>query len=708
MASFQYNISTTGACSNTGTISLQLSGGTPPYTVQWTTPNLGVDTVYSFPSIRTGLSSGEYTVSVNDSTLPTNLQFFINIPVSSGVCAVVSAVENTTCGLDNGSITGSSSSNYSSTNFYLYSGNDEYITSAVTNTNEAIFQNLSAGTYYLFVQDIGGCTGISETIIIEESSPMDFGLYVVPNSSCGGAPLGKLYVTGQTGTAPYTYLWSNNKTTSSITGLTSGNYTVTVTDATGCVVTKNGVIVDVDPVGFGNFIVTQPTCFSSNGVVTLVITGGTAPYYYSASTGNYEISYAQTFTVSGLPTGSYSVTVTDSGFCTFTETTVLLTPNGMSSVSIQGTNSGCSNDSGSIQISVFNGTTPYTYTLVNPNGNTSVVSTNNTTNTFSSLSGGTYFVSVQDFSGCSYGDYVTIVTENLFTITTSTTGTTCGQNNGRIEIVKSTGGTEPYNYSLDGVIQVANTVQSAITLTNISSGPHSVSVSDANGCIQTQQVFIDTSEPLTYSLVSTSCGTGDQGSITAFISSGQPPFTFTWSENVVGNPQSITVSGLTAGTYSVTIVDSLGCSLKRTATVNCTQNLISYQVYVMGNENFQSKSGSKCGLLQMLNEGFYDLTLTNTNCTLLSANFVAKVTVEPLGDVYSSQFFTTTSLLVAPSDNQWYSAIETLLLTIPGIIGVSIDALNNKITIQTNIDGPLQNQIITIDVLIEYDVKCES
>lgn len=708
MASFNYIISTTGACQTTGSISLLLEGGTPPYTVQWITPNLGVDTVYFTPSVRNGLSAGEYTVNVNDSTLPTNLQTFINIPVSSGVCAVVSAVENTTCGDDNGSITGSSSSNYSSTNFYLYSGNGVYISSAITNTNAAIFSNLTAGTYYLGVQDIGGCTGVSETIIIEESSPMDFGLYIVPNSSCGGVPLGKLYVTGQTGTAPYTYFWSNNQLTSFITGLTSGNYTVTVTDAEGCVVTKNGVVEDVQPVGFGNFIVTQPTCFSSDGVVTLVITGGTAPYYYSASSGNYEISYAQTFTVSGLPSGSYSVTVTDSGFCTFTQTTELLTPNGISSVSILGENSGCSDTDGSIQVTVTNGTTPYTYTLITPNGNTRVVSSSNTSNTFSSLSGGTYFVSVQDFSGCSYSDSVTIVTENLFTISSSITGTTCGQNNGRISILKSTGGTEPFNYSLDGIVQVANTIQSAITLTNITSGSHTISLSDANGCVQTQQVFVEGSEPLSYSLYSTTCGTGNQGTITSFISTGTPPFTFDWSSNITGNPQNITVSGLTAGTYSVTIVDSDGCSLRRPFEITCSQNFISYQIYVMGNEEFQTKSGSKCGLLQMLNEGFYDLTIGNTNCNLLNAIFIAKVTVEPLGSVYTSSFFTTNSLLVAPSDNQWYNSIESLLLTIPGINTVDIDALNNKITIQTNVDGPLQNQVITIDVLIEYDIKCES
>lgn len=707
MASFDYIISTTGACPSSGAISILPFGGTPPYTVEWTNPSLGIDYVTLQPSIRSGLSSGTYSVRLNDSTLPVNLEFVVNIPVSSGVCATA-AVQNTTCALNNGSITGSSTSIYSSTNFYLYSGNDTYIASAITNTNSAVFENLTAGTYYLAVQDIGGCTGVSETLIVEESTAMDYGLYVVPNSSCGGSEIGKIYVTGQTGTAPYTYLWNNGQTTSSITGLTSGPYSVQVTDASGCVVSKNATIVDIEPVGFLSFIVTQPTCFSSNGVATIYITGGTAPYYYSASSGNYEISYAQNFTVSGLPSGSYSVTVTDSGFCTFTESTQLLTPQGITSVTIQGTNSTCSDNDGSIQISVLNGTTPYTYTLVKPNGDTSVVSTSNSSNTFTSLSGGTYLATVEDFSGCSYGDYVTIITENLFSISASTTGTTCGQINGQINILKSTGGIAPYNYILDGVVQVANTSQSAITLTNISSGQHTISVSDANGCTQTKQVFIESSEPITYSLISTSCGTGDQGTVTAFISSGVPPFSFTWSENVVGNPQSITVTGLTAGTYSVTVVDSTGCSLRRITNVNCSQNFISYQVYVMGNEEFQSKGGSKCGLLQMLNEGFYDLTTTNTNCSLISADFVAKVTVEPLGTVYTSQFFTTNSLLVSPSDNQWYTAIETLLLAIPGINSVTIDALNNKITIQTNIDGPLQNQIITIDVLIEYDVKCES
>jgi hypothetical protein len=80
--------------------------------------------------------------------------------------------------------------------------------------------------------------------------------------------------------------------------------------------------------------------------------------------------------------------------------------------------------------------------------------------------------------------------------------------------------------------------------------------------------------------------------------------------------------------------------------------------------------------------------------------------VEPLGSVYTSAFFTTTSLTQAPSDNLWYNTIKTLLLSISGVQNVLIDALNNQITIQTYVGGPLNNQIITVDVLINYDITC--
>ena len=179
MAAFDYIISITGDCSstNSGIISILPDGGTPPYSVQWVEPNLGEDIVTLTPSIRYGLSSGTYALRLNDSTLDQNNEFIVNIPVSSGVCCLISDIQNTTCDLDNGSVTGTSSSDFSSTNFYVYTSNDTYITSATTNTNEAIFENLSAGTYYMVAEDLGGCTGKSETFIIQTSTPFTYGLY---------------------------------------------------------------------------------------------------------------------------------------------------------------------------------------------------------------------------------------------------------------------------------------------------------------------------------------------------------------------------------------------------------------------------------------------------------------------------------------------------------------------------------------------------
>ena len=627
MAAFQYTIALTGDCSNTdsGEIQLLIFGGTPPYTIEWVSPSLGTDVVTTNPSVRTSLSADTYSVRVNDSTLPLNQEFYINIPVSSGVCANINSVQSTTCSFDNGSVTGTSSSNYSSTNFYLYLSGDTYVNSATTNTADVVFTNLSAGTYYMIAEDLGGCSGQSANFIVEDSEPFNYGLYVVPNSSCGGTPIGKIIVTGQTGVSPYTYQWSNGETTSSVTGLTSGTYSVQVIDSLGCSLSKEEFLSDVDVLGFGAFTAIQPTCFSSDGVLTLQITGGTAPYYYSASTGNVQIQYGTSFSISGLSAGDYNILVTDSAFCNILVGTSLLTPLGIASVTISSQGTTCSSNGGSITVSVAGGTSPYTYTLIYPDGNTTNVVNSQTNQVFNNLSSGTYSVAVQDASGCSYMDEITLFATNTYTISTEVTGTTCNQDNGSVLITKTEGGASPFDYSLDGIQNVIDTTLSAVTFTNVPSGQHTVTVVDATGCTQTTQVYVAESDPLEFSLYNTSCGEGSDGSLTALISTGTPPYTFNWSNNVANNPQQIQVTGLTAGTYSLTVVDSVGCVLQRETIINCDALYASYQTYVMGGEEFTIQSQTKYGLLQMLNEGFNDLTLGDDNCILNQAIFEANV-----------------------------------------------------------------------------------
>jgi uncharacterized protein (DUF2141 family) len=713
MAAFDYILQVEGDCQNLGLgeISISLVGGTPPYTVEWVSPDLGTDILTTNPSVRYYLDSGNYAVRVNDSTLPINQEFYINIPVSSGVCASVVSVRNSYCGSSNGSVTGSSTSDYSSTKFYLYTNNDVLVTSATTNTSTIVFNSLSPGIYYLVAEDLGGCNGVSPDFIIEDSNDFDFGLYVVPNSSCGGTPIGKIYVTGITGSAPYSYLWNNGAITDSISGLSAGNYSVSVTDSNGCTLTKSASVVNVDPVGFGAFTSVSPTCLSNDGSLTLTITGGTAPFYYSASTGYVEINYLRTFTLSDLGPGNYSIQVTDAGLCSFVASSSLNSPDGFTSVDISTTNSICSSNDGSIIINVEGGVSPYTYVIIGPGGNTQTITSTQTSQTFSDLSSGEYtviasttIIAGDPSSTCSYSEEVTLISQNKFTVTTSITGTTCGNDNGYVQINASSGGTLPYTYSLDGV----NSLNGFYS--GLKSGPHIVSVTDSTGCVQESNINVDSSTRLDFSLYSTSCGTGNSGTITAFIGLGQPPFSFTWSNNVSGNPQQITVSGLTAGTYSLTVVDSAGCSQSRSTSIDCISNTVSYQSYVMCSEIFSVQSPTKLGLLQMLNEGFYDLTSGNTGCNLISATYKVKVLVNPLG--YSAETpisFTSTTLNQAPSDNLYYDAAQNVLSGIPGIGTITIDQLSNEIKIQTAPgDNSLNGQEIILDLIIVYDIMCST
>jgi hypothetical protein len=129
----------------------------------------------------------------------------------------------------------------------------------------------------------------------------------------------------------------------------------------------------------------------------------------------------------------------------------------------------------------------------------------------------------------------------------------------------------------------------------------------------------------------------------------------------------------------------------------------------MGSEVIQIQSPTKLGLLQMLNEGFADLTAGNTNCVLNSAIFTAKVSVLPLGTILTQDFFTSTSLISVPADNVWYNTIDSLVSSILGVQDVIIDQINNQIIItKSTTNDSLNGQEIIIELVIVYDIMCLS
>jgi hypothetical protein len=708
MCTLLYNLSVSGDCTNSGlgAFTVDITGSAPDYSIQWVSPSSGTTALGSGVTTYTieNLSAGTYTFNIIDSCEPVNTIQTVNVAISSGTCVNIIGQNDTTCGLDNGSISAATTNFYGNTEFYLYENTLGYITSGTSFSNTYEFVNiLASGVYYVVANDGGGCTGKSETTIIKSTPQFDYGLYIVNDAGCA-VESGKIYVTGQTCNAPYTYLWFNGSTESYVTGLTEGTYSVTVTDSYGCSLTKSGTIVKVDSVGLGSLVVEQPDCFESNGSLTITLTGGTAPFYYSGSNGTTAVSFSNDYTFSGLGAGIFAYSVTDAGLCKFSGQTSVLTPGGFTLVSVGTTNTTCGNTGGSINpISIYGGSGNYTYTLLYPDGHTQVDNTSSTTWQFDNLSAGTYTLTITD-GVCTFTSDYEIFNNSPIQVDVNTTGTTCNQANGAIEITL-TGGTGPYTYQINGQIY-GPTNDTGYTFTNLVGGVYSASLTDSTGCVITESVLVQPSFLPDFVLVGQNTTNGVNGSINAYITNGEPEFTWTWSNNVNGQT-GLTVTNLSAGTYSLTVTDSFGCTKTKTQTITGPNTVGNYLTYNICNQDFQN-SGLviKKGLREMLWEGFHDLTSDDYNCVLNQSIFEVTAIV---GTTYMGlPFFTGSTLSDYPSDNVYYDAIDSLLTSFNGIGSVSIDAETNTIKIYSdcNSEISLSDTNIELNLKINYDISC--
>ena len=706
-----YVLSLTGDCSNTnsGAFDIQIYGSAPDYTIQWLNPS-SFGTIVLGEGVTgytvTDLSASTYTFNIIDSCSPENNSYPVNVYISSGTCVSVENFENTLCGLDNGSISAVTSNSYGLSSFYLYDSVNGYITSATSISNDYQFTNLSASTYYVVADDGGGCTGQSESIIIQDSSTVSYGLYVVNDAGCA-VNSGKIFVTGLTGNPPYDYLWSNGQTTSSITGLTTGGYSVTVTDSTGCEVSQSVFVNQVPPIGIAAIFTTGPSCFESNGEVTVVITGGTGPYYYSGSTSsNNGPSFDTEYTFTNLGSGSFNIKITDAGLCNTTASTYITTPGGFSVVSITTTNSTCSDNDGTLAINLFGGSAPYVYTLAKSGGSTVSQTTSSSSWSFNNLSSGTYTLTIDDGGPCTYTNTYVINNIPAFTLSATTTGTTCNNDNGIVTVTVS-GGSPTFTYVLDDGATLETTLSST-TFNSLTSGPHSVNVTDGSNCSQTITFNVAPSTNVDFILTSTDATVGNNGTITALITNGQPPFTLTWSTNVNGQT-GMTVNSLSAGTYNLLIVDDNGCERTKTVSIGGNVEISSYQVYSVCDSDLSNYGELLTkGPKQMLLEGFYELTLNEFNCVLNQSIFEASVTVSGVTTI--QEFYTGTTLNEYPTVNEWDDVIESLLLDYDGIASVTFDVEENKMTITTDCNSvvSLNDADVVINMVIYYDISCEA
>ena len=701
----------TGDCSNLsgGSFTITINGSAPDYSIEWLSPFTNTEvlgpgvTAYT----KTNLTAGTYNFNVVDSCIdPGNSRVFASIYISSGLCSTITGVTNTVCNLDNGSLSAATQYDYGSNLYYLYHTTLGYITSGTTNLNSGrSFDGLTAGTYYIKVVDNGGCTATTNSVIIKDSTDLTYDLYVVNDAGCN-VNSGKIFINNINGSPPYTYLWSNGKTTSSISGLTQGSYSVTVSDNSGCVVVKTADVLKVPLVGQAGLFVTQPSCFGNNGSIEIILSGGTPPFFYSGSNGTTSVTFDRTISFNGLGAGNFNYFVQDAGLCSFISSVALITPSSFNIVSITTTNSSCGNNQGTLNVNISSGTPPYVYKLVNTTGVENSISTTLPTYTFTQLASDTYTFSITDGSGCQYVNQYEILNEEVFTFTFEVTGTTCSKNDGIVKI-NVVGGSGPYVYELNG--ESIETNLTTATFSSLPSGSYTVNVTDTGeNCIQSSTVLVNSSEGVDFIYNSGNANSSNNGYIQLFITKGKAPYTIEWSDNVNGQT-GLLVTSLSAGTYTAKVTDNNGCIKIRTIVlvgVNCA---ITYGIYNLCDSEFMNNGEllEKTPIL-MLNEGYVDLTVDENNCILNEATFEAITIVD--GVTESLIFYTTTSLTDAPSETLFATTVRNLLLGYDGIGNVTINTNTNKITITSDCgsDVNLLDSNILVKLKINYEISCET
>ena len=446
-------------------------------------------------------------------------------------------------------------------------------------TNTYSLTNLSPGTYNVTIEDHNNCP-VSTSFTILQPTPITVSGLLANNSI-------DITITG--GTPGYTYLWSNGATTQDVTNLSSGPYSVTVTDANNCTVSASYTVQNQNPVLSVNSIISPVLCSGGqDGSVNVTVAGGNTPYNVSWSgpvsgnpVGNEIVNSGGSYIIANLPAGIYSVTVTDANGTSdiiqlvISQPTPIVTSYNFASVTCSGGNDG------SLFVFPIGGVPPYSFSIAGP------ISASMGSGSFNNLPAGVYTVIITDANGCA-DSLVAIINEpSALTIPVTVTQINCGGvNSGGIDVTPS-GGTPGYLYSWTGPgAYTANTEDIA----GLIAGTYTLTVTDANGCTASSSATI--TEPLPLLLT----GSVNGNNVDISVSGGTVPYNYSWSNGAVTQD----LPNVLPGTYVVIVTDAFNCSISDTFTVDNAgleqQQSIELQVFPNPAQGLVTMHSSSAGI----------------------------------------------------------------------------------------------------------------
>ena len=527
-----------------GTITTVAIGGTGPYTYSLN----GAAAVAS--GSFAGLGAGSYTIDVIDANGCIGQCSVSLISPDAPTCSITNVVPVDCSGNMTGSFTAVGADG---------SGNYEYSLGTMVFQSSGTFSNLAFNIYTVTVRNVGNPMCVS-TCSIALGEPVRLTCTVVAtDATCPGASDGTTTAIASGGTAPYTYVWSDTQTTAMAANLIAGTYTVTVTDANGCMTICNGQVMEPMPL-VCTIATTDLTCDGAgDGTLTINATGGTAGYEFSLDGGAFQPGNV----FMNLIAGSYIVSVRDINGCLSNCSATIVEP-AMLTCSVVATDaSNCGVDDGTLTVTAVGGTMAYTYAL---NGGVP-----QPFGVFASLGAGSYTIDVIDANGCVATCVGLINAPSAPMCTIIDTDITCSGGSDGILDVTGTGGSGVYEFSLDGI-----TFQPSGLFTGLPSGSYLVTVRNVGqaNCISTCNALIVEPPALTCTVAGQdpACQGGTDGNTTVSHTGGTMPFTYIWNTGAT----TPSMGGLAAGLYSVTVTDVNGCTgecditLMAPPTVLCT------------------------------------------------------------------------------------------------------------------------------------------
>lgn len=513
------NVSCNGGSNGTATVTV--TGGTGSYNYSWTGPGVGLNP-------RTNLPVGIYTVTVSDANGCSDTSI-VNITQPLLLTANADSTSTTCFGDNNGTAFVS----------FINGGVAPYVYVWNNGQTGSSISNLPAGNYTATITDANGCA-VTAATAVTQPSPVTF-TFNQTNVTCNGGSNGSISVTANGGIAPYQYQlnggnWGNSNTFS---GLTAGNYTVSVKDTNQCVAGPTTV-----PIYQPNALVvttgsTPQGCIPATGSAWAQVSGGQGPYSFQWS--NSLGTNDSITTVAG----TYTVTITDANNCPASGIAVIATPT-YPIVGIGGTDPSCFGLSDGSVTTTVTGISPFTYLWNN----------GATTDSIAGLSANTYSVTVTSTNGCVGTGTFTLINPSYLSLTASANPTLCFGTATGYATALAMGGTGAYSF------QWAPSGGTQSQANNLAAGPYSVTVTDANGCTNQASVVVASAPQLivSSSVNHSQCAGNNTGAIDITVTGGTGLIQYWWTGPNGFTQISGDIVNLAPGNYNLTTTDANGCT----------------------------------------------------------------------------------------------------------------------------------------------------